>query len=225
MMFTHYGFEVYIALGKRGYPCNKYWRHSIFGNYDDEKSPPKKGPNGFSMDDSPWTQARYDYASQFGIVVETPNPGEAGSDDTLSLTMDILKDYDRLLLGRGDMLLSFDFLERIVTELPWPSMYGFKPGHAYFLLDRGSAVVYQKLTKPWIQEEWGHPRGLKYRYMSQWMPDGHPYGTGTMAKAGITVYGGHNCTWPNKIWMDIDIPEQYEQALRWVADERLAWPK
>ncbi len=226
VMLTHHGFDVYIVLAKRGYPYNKYWRHSIFGSYFDELSPPKKGPDGFSMDDSPWTQTQYDYASQLGTVIEVPNPGRVSSNETLYFAINTLEDqYEQLFLGRGDMLLSFNFFKKIMTELSWPSMYAFKPGHACFLLDRKSAAVYCELVEPWIQGKWESPRDLEHREMGKRVPDGHPEGTGAMMEAGIMVYGQHNCTWSNKTWMDIDIPEQYEQALRQVADGTLAWPE
>ena len=217
------GFEVYVAIGELGYRYREYHRHTMPGHYSKflHCAVPGREIEGFSMDDSPWTQERFNYASQLGTVVELPNPGPAFSHDTFCFVADTLDDWDQLLLARGDMLLSLGYLERILTELPWPSMYTFNPNHAYFLFDKKGMVAYRNQLTPVMRSGWALlPRPERGNVYAR-MPDGHPQGTTAMKHAGVAIYGGHNG--PRGKWMDIDTSESYTQALQWVADGTLAW--
>jgi len=214
-MFAKHDFDVYIAVAEQGYRCSEYWDDLL----------PKESTEEFSMDSSPWTQARFDYASQFGTAVEVPNPGRTSANVTLCFVMDILKgQYDQLLLAQGDMLLSYDFFEKMMVGFSrslTPSIYGFTPNHLYFFLDRLRVIVYRHLVEPWIGREFESRRDPEYRRMAAYMPSGHPQGMGVMGIAGTEIYGGHN--WFNGEWMDIDTPEQYTRALQLVADGTFAW--
>lgn len=199
------GFDIYIAMAPLGYEFCRHWPK--FTAED-----PLKG--------SPWTQERIDYASELGTVVHVPDPGRSGSNDTFCSMLEMVTDWDHVLMARGDILTADGDLEMVIETLPWPSQYQMACNHSYYLLDQESAVIYLQQMAPWRRNNWTSRRAWGDA-MHRWVPDGHPEGTGRFANAGIPSYGEHNG--PKLRWIDIDNARRYAHVLELVADGTFAW--
>lgn len=196
------GFEVYVAIGPPGYPYSMYKRSII--------------PDGWIFwNESPWTQERYDYAAQFGTVLEMPDPGGwSTSLDTFCTAMDIIggDNWDHLILACGDMLIPKNILEYVIG-CTVPFVFSFTAFHSYFGLDKDGARFFREYTEPF----------RRYATKESWLSDkdmapGH-LGTAAMAKAGFSIYGRGNA--PAHEWTDVDICAHYRDAHELVTSGKL----
>lgn len=202
MILADNDFEVYIAIGKLGYPYSKYVR--LFATPD----PPSIGDD-FFWNSSPWTQERYDYAAQYGTVIEIPNPGGwSTSWDTLCIAMDTIgeENWERLLLARGDMIIPRYYLETIINAA-YPSVFLFTAFHSYIQLDIDGAKFLRSYVEQFrrfeTKESWKHDKNMS--------PD--HWGTQELKKAGFDIHGRDLA---NNKWTDVDIAATYHDACRLV---------
>ena len=212
-------FEVFIAVGKLGYP---------FGSYQLRWSGDEKGYNipseeglgsiGLSPTDSPWTSELYRRASQWGKLISVPDPGWGNQHDTFCVGLDeIGGQWEKVLLVCGDTLFSNSLIADITTLLPWPCQFQMHPCHSVFLLDREHAGAYRSRAQNYRRrpENYWDWRQTVARY-----PDGQ-IGTGLLEYDRIKHCGWHN--WPggkvedySKLWIDLDGPSKYNRVIEWV---------
>jgi hypothetical protein len=193
------GFEVYPAIGQRGYPYSRYIRWTCTAHL------PEFG-NDFPWDGSPWTQERYDYAAQFGTVLEMPDPGGwTMSLDTFCEAMDMMgeENWDHLFLAPGDMVVPAECFESMFT-LDVPFVLSFTAYHSYFFFDQAGAAVFREYTEPFRrlkdEQAWLHDK--------EWAPT--HWGTTKLRDAGFNVWGHDKL--PEHKWTDIDIGPIYRKV-------------
>jgi hypothetical protein len=199
-------FKVYTVTGQIGYPYEKYVRWVA------TPRPPVIG-KGFPWDSSPWTQERYDYAAQFGTVIEAPNPGGwTTSLDTFCVAMDEIgeENWEHLLLARGDMVIPRNCLETILG-IACPFVLSFTAWHSYFLLDKDGATFLRAYMEPFrrfaSKNSWLHDKNMA--------PD--HWGTMALREVGFGIYGRDSL--PAHKWTDVDTAPTYHDAQRLVSDE------
>jgi len=201
------GFDVYVGVGVPGYPFNKYW--------------PKYAQ--YATSGSPWAWEIIDYAGRYGEPVYIGDPGCKGSHDTLSKVLGSVDDFDKVVLARGDIILSPGRLESVLDKIKWPCQYQLCPNHSYFFLDRDTSNYYLNYIRSInfdgesTRDDWW--KAMRGRYPRHaYYPDGHPCGSHAFVKNGVSFYGSDFV--PGE-WIDIDLPQNYTDALRMVKEGML----
>lgn len=199
-------FDVYIAMGKRGYPYKKYVR------WVSANQPPEFNPD-FPWDGTPWTQSRFDYASQLGTVIEVPNPGGWTSHlDTFCEAMDTLgsDNWDNLLLLPGDMVIPRECLEYMLT-LERPFTLSFTAFHTYFFMDKPDSRFFRACAEPFRrfanEESWKSDKNMAPNH----------WGGRTLALCGFDIHP-HDIL-PEHEWTDIDTLPTYHDAKRLISEQ------
>jgi hypothetical protein len=202
------GYDVSIAIGRRGYPFCHYVR------WTNTPTPPIFD-DGFPWDASPWTTVRHNYAAKLGDVLEMPDPGGwTTSLDTLCESMDMLDEgeWDGLILTCGDMLIPHKCMNFILS-LKKPFVFSFTAFHVVFGLDADGARIFRECAEPF--RRFDSARSWKYDKR-----DGPScYGLEVLKAEGFKAYGLDSAPQCNR-WTDIDIDETYKDARALVAMPR-----
>lgn len=200
------GFDIYIAIGKRGYPFHAYHRADLVQT------------DRFDWSGTPWTQERYDYASQFGTVIEIDNPGGwSTSVDTFCEAMDTIgqEKWDRLFLACGDMVIPNYCLEYIITCEP-SFAFTFTAYHCYFYLEQKDAEFWREYAEPFRRfdnrESWMNDK--------IWSPNYE--GVAVLRENGIRTID--HMILPEQRWTDVDSYKTLKVARRFVADRNFDAP-
>jgi len=212
-------FEVFIAIGKLGYPFGNYqlrWG----GDENGYNIPNEEGLSsiGLSPTGSPWTSELYKRASQWGKLISIPDPGWGNQHDTFCISLDeIGKWWEKVLLVCGDTLLDDSLIADIANRLSWPCQFQLHPCHSIFLLDKAHAGIYRNHSQDYRRR----PASYRaWKRITPRYPDGQ-IGTGSLERDGIKHCGWHS--WPekeaediSKLWIDLDGPSKYNRVIEWV---------
>ena len=204
-MLSDAGYTVYIAMGKRGYPYSRYIRWtltSFLPEFSDD----------FPWNGSPWTQERYDYASEIAEVIEVRDPGGwSTSLDTLCEAMDAIgkEKWENLFLACGDMVMPEPCFKYILSQ-EIPFIFSFTAYHVYFGMDLPGAEFFRKYTEPYRRfrdaDAWLHEKALSPNYQ----------GVDVLKEKGFQHV--QLSTAPPCKWVDVDTHKTYQKARRLIAE-------
>ena len=220
--FREMDYDVVLTAGPLGYPfkaCQPRHEFRTASRYAGMSGAEIARIIGVDPEGTPWTDELHRYIRTLGTLIVQPSPGWMSKHDSYCVALDaIARDYDRVVLVRGDKLYDARFLSQVMDTMPWPCQFSLEVYHSIFMLDRNGVAIYRRdaqahRERSRAKQNWGQEMAKQ--------PDGGE-GTGRLDRAGIPHYGFHTPPWNewdrSEVWEDMDHPPGYAKAKNKIAE-------
>jgi len=219
--FREMGYDIALAAGPLGYPykaCQPRHEFRKSAQYGGKSSEEIASVIGVDPDDTPWTDALHRHVRELGKLIVQQNPGWKSKHDSFCVAIDEFgKDYDRVVLARGDKVYDSGFLRQMIETMPWPCQFSLEIFHSFFMLNRRGMSAYRSDAQAY-RERSKAKKNWDLEMAKQ--PDGGE-GTGRLSRAGIPHCGWHTPPWNRvdgrALWEDVDHPQGYAKAKNRIA--------